>query len=76
MLKFSKDKHAENVEREEQFDALRLLNMDLQSKSNRDFTVITKQISRDKMENEQIDFLENEVKRLGNVVQEKDKKIE
>lgn len=38
--------------------------------------MITKQISRDKMENDQIDFLEKEVKRLENLVQEKDKKIE
>lgn len=42
MLKFAKEKHAENVEKEEQFDALRLQNMDLQSKSSRDITLITK----------------------------------
>ena len=29
MLKFAKEKHAENIEREEEFDALRLQNMQM-----------------------------------------------
>lgn len=42
MLKYAKEKYSENIEREQELDALRVQNMDLQSKSSRDLTLITK----------------------------------
>ena len=47
LLNFAREKHEENEDREKEMDALRIHNMDLQSKSSRNKLRITKDESKD-----------------------------